>query len=245
MLAGDWDGILDRAGIAGVGESSLNTAILCVALRSLSDVCRLQHDGALADRLDAWARELLEALGEAFANGAFLRGYTDAGTPIGKPPDDPVFTNVQAWAILARAGTVSQRQLALDTILTACGESPLRLLTIPYPGSLPDELSSHAVRPGYGANAGVGLMEAAWFIQALAMEDRVPEALAAYTRLCLRRRAAGNSPPAFPSIAWSGRLNGPAAQRQALFPEPDWAFEPPPQAYAVAWQEAVLRCITG
>ena len=243
LLAGDGNGALNQAGRAGAGESVLSSAQFCAALHTLTELFRHAGRKAHAERLDTWQRELSSAVADAFQDGAFLRGYTDTGAAIGRPGSGPVFLDVQAWAVLARCGTVSQREEALNAILTACEGGPLTALTSPYPTTWPAGLSRTAILPGEGLNAGVSLLEAAWFLQALAIEGRSAEALACYQALSLRRRAAAENRAPFPAVAHAGRVNGPAAQAWAWWPDTAPAFDPAPDAAAVAWQEEVLRAI--
>jgi hypothetical protein len=243
LLAGDGNGALDRAGRAGVGESVLNTVQYCAALRALAEVFHHRGYGAQADRLEAWQRPFADAVSDAYRGHAFLRGYTDVGAPIGDPASGPLFIDVQAWAVLARCGTVSQRRTALDAVLAACGDHPLTALTTPYPSSWPATISRAAVLPGEGLNAGISLLETAWFLQALALEGRTAEALSRYQDLSLRRRCAAADRPPFPAIAQAGRVNGPAAQASAWWPETAPAVDPAAAAFVGAWQEEVLRAI--
>jgi hypothetical protein len=243
LLAGDWNGALDRAGRAGAGESVLNTAQFCAALRSLAEVLRRNGLEGSARQLEAWHQPLAAVVGDAFRGHVFLRGYTDVGTAIGDPANGPLFIDVQAWAVLARCGTVSQRREALDAVLAACGERPLTLLTAPYPSSWPTAVSRAGILPGEGLNAGISLLEAAWFLEALALEGQTAEALSRYQVLCLRRRCASVERAPFPAVAHAGRVNGPAAQAAAWWPETAPALDPAPPGIAVAWQEEVLRAI--
>ena len=133
MLGGDWSAVLNRAGRGGVGESVLNTAVLCTALRTLADLCRGQGVSDFADRAASACAAFSQAVGDTFVEGAFLRAYTDAGSPVGDPREGPVFLDVQAWAVLGRCGTVTQRKEALDTVLNACQGHSLTVLTKPFP----------------------------------------------------------------------------------------------------------------
>ncbi len=243
LLAGDWNGALKRAGIAGAGESVLTTAQFAAALRGLSTILRQADCRSAAERLDAWQREAATAVGDAFRNGAFLRGYSDAGEALGDPANGPAFTDVQAWAVLARCGTVTQRREALDRVLAAGRGAPITCLTAPYPPSWPSTLCHTAILPGEGHNAGIGLLEAAWLLQALALEGRSVEALARFQELALRRRAAGDARPPLPAILSAARINGPAAQARAWWPETPPAVDALPAAFAVAWEEEVLRAL--
>lgn len=243
LLAGDALGALDDAGRAGAGESVLTTAQVVAALRGLADALRSTPWGDLGERLDALQRRLAPALEDAFHEGAFRRGYNDAGEAFGDPSAGPVFADVQAWVVLARGGTLSQRRSALDAVLSACGDGPITTLTRPFPASWPRGLCQAAILPGDGANAGIGLMEAAWFLQAMALEGRHAEALARFHCLALRPRAAVAGRPGFPMICRAARCQGPAAQSHAWWPAEEPAVDAQPEAVALAWEEAVLRSL--
>jgi hypothetical protein len=243
LLAGDWNGALDRAGRAGAGESVLNTMQYCAALRLLAEALRQGGHRADADRLDTWQRPLAAAVADAHRGDTFLRGYTDVGTAIGDPGNGPLFIDVQAWAVLARCGTVSQRRAALDAVLAASADRPLTAMTTPYPASWPAGLSRAAVLPGEGLNAGVSLLEAAWFLRALVLEGRSAEAMNGYREVSLRRRCSGPDRAPFPAVALAGRVNGPAAQAAAWWPETSPAVDAAAAAVAVAWQEDTLHAI--
>ena len=90
---------------------------------------------------------------------------------------------------------------------------------------------------------GLSLLEAAWFLQALALEGRTAEALSRYQDLCLRRRCTGSDRAPFPAVAQAGRVNGPAAQAGAWWPETAPAVDAATAAVVVAWQEEVLKAI--
>ena len=86
-------------------------------------------------------------------------------------------------------------------------------------------------------------MEAAWFLQAMALEGRHAEALARFHCLALRPRAAVAGRPGFPMICRAARCQGPAAQSHAWWPAEEPAVDAPPEAVALAWEEAVLRSL--
>jgi len=244
LLAGDHNGALDAAGTAGAGESVLTTAQFGAALRLLAEVLRQVGQRSQAERLEAWQRECATAVGDAFRNGAFLRGYTDSGEPFGDPAaGSGVFMDVQAWAVLGRCGTVSQRREALSAVLTACTGGPLTVLSPAPTAALPQTLSRRAIPLGEGLNGGISLLQMAWFLEAMAVEGRAAEALAQYQELSLRRRCAVDGRPAFPGVAQAGRVNGPAALAAAWWPERPPAVDAAPEAVAVAWQEEALRAL--
>ncbi len=191
MLAGDAGAYLDRCGVGGVGESVLNSAVMCFALTPLVALARRHGNShaAVADWSD-WQRRLRSAVEDAFRDGWFCRGFTDSGRGFGDPDDGRAFADVQAWAVLARCGTARQREEALAAVFAAPGEGPVRTITRPYPLHASEDLSSHRIPPGYGANGGVSLPEAAWFLWAMASIGKTREALAEWEKITVRRRAA-------------------------------------------------------
>jgi hypothetical protein len=244
LLAGDWSGALDAAGAAGAGESVATSAQFCAALRLLAEVFRRGGQRPHLERLEAWQREAAAAVGDAFRGGAFIRGYTDAGEPFGDASaGQGVFMDVQAWAVLGRCGTVSQRQGALSAVLGAGAGEPLTVLTPPRTAVLPPGLSRQALVPGEGLNGGIALLETAWFLQAMAIEGRAAEALGHYQDLSLRRRCAAEGRPSYPAIALAARLNGPGALAAAWWPATAPEGEPAAEGAVAFWQEEVLRTI--
>ncbi len=243
LLAGDWVGALDAAGSRGAGESVLVSAQFCAALRLLEGVFRRAGDAGLAERLGFWRREIGEAVADAFREGAFLRGYTDTGDPFGHAGAEGVFLDVQAWAVLARCGTVTQRRDALDSVVRGCSGGPLTVL-VPGGGGGPGRAVWRGMfPPGEGPNGGVSFLEAAWFLEAMALEGRGAEAMSWYQDLCLRRRCAEAGRPPYPVIAEEGCVGGPGAQAAAWWPEAARCPDSAPGAAAAAWEEETLRAL--
>jgi cellobiose phosphorylase len=196
MLSGDLNPALDRVGIAGAGESMLNTAMMVYALHPLVDWARRRNQEPLAAEWSAWERTLREAVSEAYGRNAFVRAYTDTGDPVGDGTDT-AFAEAQAWAVIARCGTDTQRAEALDTLVRSSGDTGLPALTVPY-GVPPQDVSSWRTAPGDGWNGGFCAVTAAWCVWALAAERRMADALAEWERATIRRRAALNPKTAVP-----------------------------------------------
>lgn len=247
LLAGDWNPLLSAAGAEGHGESVLTTAAAVYALERLAGVARQQHDSFFADELATWTGELRKAVDAAFDGHGFIRGYTDAGTPFGGAADGLYFLDVQAWAVLACGGTAPQRQTALQEALarhrTEDGQ-PLRCLARALPLPPPAALSHQPLPAGEGANGGIDLTAAAWFVHALAAQGRRDQLLPAWETFTQRRLALRfpGTPvpwrwalPVFASDLAGSRAGGPGL---AEFPP-----RPLPDALALAWQEAALRRI--
>lgn len=245
MLAGDWSGYLNRVGVEDRGESVLNTAMASFSLHRFSELARHRDESRLADQVDEWNAQLRTSVGEAFDGRFFLRAYTDAGRPVGSLAERRVFTDVQAWAVLARCGTAQQRKQALEAVIQGKSDAPVPLMSTPYPVLPPEHVSTTACYPGEGENGGVSLPVAAWFIWALVLEGSREQALREWERIAIRRRAAeadGLSAGLLSNLAsvaswYSGPLAGGAGLGDAR------AGMILPNAHAVAWQGFALRKI--
>lgn len=249
ILRGDWNAHLNRIGGEGQGESVLTTAMACFAAQRLEGVARRRGEERFADGIAQWKRKLRLSVGEAFRGRWFLRAFTDEGRPIGGPEGGRVFTAVQAWAVLAKCGTLSERESALDALLqhNASDDLPLRIMSPAYPVPPPMDVSDRGLLPGDGLNGGISLPVAAWAVWALAAEGRRQEAIAEWQKLTLRKRAAENHDlplglqMALDQLAYPER--GP---RQGGLSLTDLQHLPAlPVAHACAWQAFSLKKILG
>ena len=187
LLAGDSNGWLNRAGVAGRGESVLNSAMAASALGRLATVYRRGGDMKLADKWEAWALDLRRAVGEAFSGKWFARGYNDQGDAFGTDRDGRLFLEAQAWAVLGLCGTARQRDAALASALELNrSEAGLLNLSPAYPLLPPANLSSLLLPAGEGENGGIALLPAFWFIRALAVNRLKTEAMTEWEKLALR-----------------------------------------------------------
>ena len=244
LLAGDWNRFLDKAGALGQGESVLNTAMLCYALRPLVDIARRREDNELAEDAAAWHRRLAEAVGEAFDGGWFIRAYTDHGTSIGNAASGRLFADVQAWAVLARCGTPTQRAQALRATLERCAsEEGLTSLSRPYPCPPPAEISSIQLLSGDRENGGVSAAVWAWLIWALATEGQKEKAFPQWELASLRQRSAGARPLPPELVTASEWTSSGATGGRAGLPAPvdGLAGDCFPAAAAFAWQGFAMR----
>ena len=246
MLAGDWNGYLNRVGTEGRGESVLNSALTCYALQRLIGIAHHRGDDEWAEEMENWHQKLRIAVGEAFEDFWFRRAYTDAGRPLGARVEDRIFTAVQAWAVLARCGTARERELALTATLEHQQTEPAAaMISRPFALPPPVDVSDMAVLPGERENGGVSMPVTAWFIWALAREGRREQALKEWERFALRRRAAETPDlPAALAANLDFCASGHASRRQGVCgirdsTETTWL----PSAHAVAWQGFALRKI--
>jgi len=247
MLAGDWCGYLDSAGIHGRGESVLNSAMLCYALRPLHALARERGNARFADVLTAWHRDLSLAVGAAFDREWFVRGFTDQGSSFGSPHQGRCFLDVQSWAVLAKCGSAAHREAALRNALDHnCGDGDPRCLSIPYTVPPPAAVSTSLALPGEDWNAGVRMPEAAWFIWALASERMDEAAMREWEKITVRARLAKLAGGGFAALhATESQCGVHAGHRQGaasltMLPRP---LQPVPDA--CVWQPFALRKILG
>ncbi|MFW5845048.1 MAG: GH36-type glycosyl hydrolase domain-containing protein, partial [Planctomycetota bacterium] len=197
---GDWNDYLFPMGRAGHGESVKNSGMACRAGTMLAALARNRGDAERAARIEAWVTALRASVAAAWTGSHFLRGYTDAGRPVG---DDRVFINAQSWPVLGGCGSVTQRQTALrHTLEHNATDLGLCLVNPPFPSPPPADVSSLPIPPGEGENGGVWPQAVAWFIWALADAHMSTEALDLWRRNTLRHHYA--TFPETPFGIWNG-----------------------------------------
>jgi cellobiose phosphorylase len=198
---GDWNDYLFPMGQAGKGESMKNTGMACRAGIHLSRIARLKGENECADTIDAYVKKLQQAASKAWTGTHFIRGYTDAGKPVGGK--DRVFINAQSWAALGKCGTEEQRYQALQHALQH-NDTPLGLALVnpPFPSPPPSDVSSLPIPQGEGENGGVWPQTIGWFIWALSEENLSAEAKLLWNRMTLRHHYA--TYPDVPFGIWNG-----------------------------------------
>jgi hypothetical protein len=224
----------------------MNSGMACRAFAGLARLARIRGDEAFARDVEHFVDESKAAVESAFDNGWFLRGYTDAGRPVGSQSEDRLFLNAQSWSILGGCGTRTQRRAALMAALQKC-HTPigLTLMSRPYSSPAPDDISRCAIPAGEGENAGIWPQTIYWLVWALAEENLIDEALTEWICGTLR-----NHSRRFPNVPF-GIFNGPdcysshwAGSREGwtqvqLLDRAQFA----PMNPAVAWQGFALRKI--
>ena len=187
---GDWNDYLSGMGRGGKGESVMNSGMACRAFASMAQFARERGDSGLAEDLEAFVCEVRDAVGRTFEEAWFVRGYSDAGVPVGSFAEERVFLNAQSWAALGRCGTPEQRRTALLTAVERC-HTPigLTLMSRPYSGRPPERISVSPVPPGEGENAGIWPQTVYWMVWALAEEGLIEEALDEWVCMSLRNHA--------------------------------------------------------
>ena len=227
--AGDALPILNRMGTDGRGESTVATAQVCVALELLMSCLRRSSAPATLDmdKLASRHKELLDSLGRTFDHKWFTRGYDDGGHAVGGMSTGCCFSDAQAWAVLAKAGTASERRKALDSTLKYClGEHGLRALSNPFPIP-PARVTSSHILPESTLNGGVYPPVAAWLAWALKEVGDNENAWSVWTRSSLRYQL-----HTLDTTPYAGRLSFAAAMAGCR----EW--RPPPSDYL--WQSFAM-----
>ena len=201
---GDWNDYLSQMGAGGKGESVMNSGIACRAFAGLARLARKRGDEKFAREAEQFVEESRAAVESAFFHGWFLRGYTDAGRPVGSRAEDRLFINAQSWPVLGACGTPAQRRAALKASLQKC-HTPigLTLMSRPYSSPAPDDISRCAIPAGDGENAGIWPQTIYWMVWALAEEGMLDEAIEEWICGTLR-----NHSRQFPMVPF-GIFNGP------------------------------------
>ncbi|NBD35471.1 MAG: hypothetical protein GVY30_05680, partial [Chloroflexi bacterium] len=187
---GDWNDYLSGMGRQGKGESVMNSGMACRAFDAMARFARRRDDIALAEELETFVEQVRDAVGLAFDGDWFLRGYTDAGAPVGSYAEDRLFLNAQSWAALGRCGTPAQQRSALLKTIEKC-HTPigLTLMSRPYSGRPPEGISLAPIPPGEGENAGIWPQTVYWMVWALAEAGLIDEALEEWRCMSLRNHA--------------------------------------------------------
>lgn len=246
MKDGDWNDYLSRMGAQGNGESVMNSGMACRAFDLLATVANQYGDSRFSAEVARTAATLRQAVANAFDQHWFVRGYTDAGQPVGGYVENRVFLNAQTWAALGRCGTPEQRRTALLNALEQCGTSiGLTLMSRPFPSPPPSDISWAPIPAGEGENAAIWPQTVHWFIWALAEHGLIEQALDAWKAASLRNHAR-----LFPDVPY-GILNGPdcysskhAGQREGWTQYLVWdRTHSAPMNPAVAWQAFSMKKI--
>lgn len=187
---GDWNDYLGTMGRDGRGESVMNSAMACRAFSLLEACARRRGETDFATHVHDFVVLQREAVAGAFDETHFLRGYTDAGKPVGGIHDDRVFINAQSWAALGQCGTLKQRKTALLKAVESCWTPiGLSLMSRPYPVPAPREITHCDYPEGDGENAGVWPQTVFWMVWALAEHGLIQQAWEVWKAMSLRNHA--------------------------------------------------------
>lgn len=243
---GDWNDYLSLMGAEGRGESVMNSAMACRAFAAIVDMAWNRNEKTFAQEVEVFLLAQRQAVADAFDQGWFRCGYTDAGKPVGSHAERRVFLNAQSWPVLGKCGTQAQRRLALRNAIEYCHtDIGLMLMSRPYSSPAPDDISSCSIPAGEGENAGIWPQTAHWFVWALCEEGMLEEALTEWKCATLHSHARHfpkvpfgifNGPDCF-SSKWAGKREG-GTQVQLLNRGQSVPMNP-----MVAWQAFTLRKI--
>lgn len=119
ILAGDWNDGLSHVGIEGKGESVWMAMFLYDVLRRWAPVARERGDAPRADRYEAEARALQEAVETHAWDGEwYIAGTRDDGTPFGSKAceEGKIYLNMQTWSVLTGIGSPERQIAAMESV---------------------------------------------------------------------------------------------------------------------------------
>lgn len=129
---GDWNDAMTAMGAAGKGTSVWTTMAYHRALLEFAELATLTGRSADAAEAESRAKEIREILERVAWDGAwYLRGFTDAGNPVGshRNREGSIYANAQSWAVIGKIAArerLLQAMAALDCRL----EGPTGVRTI-------------------------------------------------------------------------------------------------------------------
>lgn len=156
---GDWNDMLNGAGVEGKGESLWLTMALLHALPLMGELARIMNDTATESNTAARRKTLLQLVETHGWDGDwYRRGFTDSGRPIGsaREREGQCFLNTQAWAIIAGAGKAGRALHALETAEKLLDtDQGMATLSTPYRNFDAELGYISTVRPGTNTNGGI------------------------------------------------------------------------------------------
>jgi len=100
---GDWNDAMTAMGREGKGTSAWTTMAYHRALREFSELARIAGNDSDASMAEDRAAEIRGILEEVAWDGEwYLRGFTDAGDPVGsrRNREGRIYANAQSWAVI-------------------------------------------------------------------------------------------------------------------------------------------------
>ncbi|PXW68061.1 cyclic beta-1,2-glucan synthetase [Loktanella sp. PT4BL] len=171
---GDWNDGMDRIGDKGQGESVWLAWFQIAAISVFSPVARKAGQTDAADRWQAYAAEMADALDRhGWDGGWYLRAFDDDGMPWGAAQNDECRIDLiaQAWSVLSGLPSDARAQSALRSAvgnLVDDQDRLIRLLTPPFDKTDRDPGYIRAYPPGVRENGGQYTHAAAWLGMAYA-----------------------------------------------------------------------------
>ncbi len=189
--ARDWSALSQGTGTSGRGSSTLNTAMFVFAVHAINGMSETSTGDAFFDtETKAFVDALSVAVNENAVQEWFIRGFDDDGLVVGGVDDGRIHMEVQAWALLARCGTASDRQNVAGRLIDLMRSTEPGLPTLSCPLRMDAMRNVSAATwtiPGTGLNGGFSPVVNAWAVWALVCEGRVGEALECWETQSLRR----------------------------------------------------------
>ncbi|MEA2012685.1 MAG: hypothetical protein U9O87_06325 [Verrucomicrobiota bacterium] len=223
-----------------------NTASALYALHKLYSLMSKQkkRDDATKD-IPRFCERLRLTVSEAFDGNWFVFGYDKDENPVGNYASEQLFTIVQAWAALAKCGTLSQRKKALLKTLELCHtKHGLTYISKPFYQYNDKSPEISLLPPGEYLNAGILPEVHFLFTWALADCGMIEEARNEWKMMSLK-----NHLEQFPNIPF-GIINGPKsycshfAGKLAGFPQcQSTDISRIPHISSVLWQEFAMNKI--
>ena len=181
FLGGDWNDSFNELGLGGRGESTWLGMFMITVCEAFAPLCRRWGDAEGEKTLLTLAADLRLTVHAAAFNGVYyLRGFTDAGVPLGAAGGPCAIDLLpQAFAVFARVGTREERISALRAAYNALFDPAHRLLRLfspPFDDTAPRAGYVNDYPPGVRENGGQYTHAAVWFAMALRREGLAEEA---------------------------------------------------------------------
>jgi cellobiose phosphorylase len=175
MGSGDWNDGMNLVGIKGQGESVWLAFFLCDVLQQFAVVARSRADLAMAEKCDANAASLREAVErEAWDGSWYRRAYFDDGSPLGSAtnPECQIDSLPQSWSVISGAGQPDRSRDALEAVnkrLVRPAGGLIQLFDPPFDRSAMNPGYIKGYIPGVRENGGQYTHAAMWVIMAFAL----------------------------------------------------------------------------
>lgn len=102
---GDWNDLINMAGVKGKGESVFLSCITCYSLLEMEELCKkIGKTKDAGEMRKAYEKIKKNILKNGWDGQWFKYGYTDSGKPFGthKAKEGKIFLNPQSWAVISK-----------------------------------------------------------------------------------------------------------------------------------------------
>ena len=174
MGSGDWNDGMNLVGEHGKGESVWLAFFLHDVLKHFAPVARSKQDAAFAERCEAAAAGLREAIAtHGWDGGWYRRAYFDSGEPLGSAANAEcqIDSLPQSWAMLTGVGDPARARLALAAVDARLVKRELGLIQLfdpPFDHSQQNPGYVKGYVPGVRENGGQYTHAAIWAVMAFA-----------------------------------------------------------------------------